>query len=254
MGSEWRLGQAQLLLQNPLLKVQVRRSWKGCFCVCEKSHGYSAEESWIIVNSNDSNEQPSEPNGNDGLANASGIPFNPYSDPPFQPQEEINPFSPPSATERPATQGLGFGYWVPIAVAVGACVYGASISSQIGMFGLAAYILAAVHGVRYQYRLSQRERAGLPLRRQPDFVVFVLSSVVGTLGVFGSFVAFFTVCFGSVTSIEALGTFGPGFNSLGFVFIAVCTVIAIIAAILVPSLLTRLFLPKKPSAEKNLEG
>jgi len=145
-----------------------------------------------------------------------------------------------------------------MAVAVGACVYGASISSQIGIFGLAAYILAAVHGVRYQYRLSQRERVGLPLRRQPDFVVFVLSSVVGTLGVFSSVVAFFTVCYGGMISLESLGLFGgkwgPATGSAGFALIVILSVIAIVAAVLLPSLLTRLFLPKKPSAEKNLEG
>jgi len=198
-----------------------------------------------------------QPYDRDDLRSGSGVPLNPYSDRSFEPEEEINPFSPPSASERPATQGLGFGYWVPMTVAVGACVYGASISSQIGIFGLAAYILAAVHGVRYQYRLSQRERAGIPLRRQPDFVVFVLSSVVGTLGVFSSVAAFFTVCFGGAMTLESLGLFGkwgPATGSAGFALIVILSVIAIVAAVLLPSLLTRLFLPKKPGSEKNLEG
>jgi len=189
------------------------------------------------------------------VASGSNVPLNPYADPPFGREEEINPFSPPSAVERPATAGLGFGYWVPMAIAVGVCVYGATISSQIGIFGLAAYILAAVHGVRYQYRLSQRERAGLPLRRQPDFVVFVLSSVVGTLGVFGAFVAFFTVCYGAVMSLDGLGFIaGPNSNAIAILFVVVCFVVAIVATVLVPSLITRLFLPRKPGSEKNLEG
>jgi len=192
---------------------------------------------------------------NDPLASRASIPLNPYADLPLEGEEEINPFSPPSAGERPATAGLGFGYWVPMAVAVGMCVYGATISSQIGIFGLAAYILAAVHGVRYQYRLSQRERAGLPLRRQPDFVVFVLSSVVGTLGVFGAFVAFFTVCYGAVMSVEGLGVFvGPNSGAIAILVVVVCSVLAIVATVLVPSLTTRLFLPRKPGSEKNLEG
>ena len=241
--------------QNLPFKVQGRRSWMGCCGVCEQWHGGLAEESWIIANSNDNNEQPLQPYGSDDLRSGLGIPPNPYSDRSFEPEEEINPFSPPSASERPATQGLGFGYWVPMTVAVGACVYGASISSQIGIFGLAAYILAAVHGVRYQYRLSQRERAGLPLRRQPDFVVFVLSSVVGTLGVFGAFVAFFTVCYGAVISVDSLGVLvGPNSGAVSLVFLVVCSVVAIIASVLVPSLVTRLFLPTKPGSEKNLEG
>jgi hypothetical protein len=86
-------------------------------------------------------------------------------------------------------------------------------------------------------------------------VVFVLSSVVGTLGVFGAFVAFFTVCYGAVISVEGLGVLvGPNSGAVSIVFVVVCSVVAIIASVLVPSLVTRLFLPKKPGSEKNLEG
>lgn len=194
-----------------------------------------------------------EPYGSDGLSRPSGIPLNPYADPTFSPQEEINPFSPPSAIERPATQNLGFGYWVPMVIVMVFCGYAASISSQIGIFGLASYILAAVHGVRYQYRLSQRERAGLPLRRHPDIVVFLLSSIVGGLGVFGSAVAFFTVCYGGFIGLSGVALIGPrnGSEALGVFIIVILTIVAIVSAVLVPSLLTRLFLPRKPQAEKD---